>query len=170
MLEVVQRVARVAGTLVLTSVWGCGDTSVSGPPDATPDRTNRTLPEGTYEVTFTACRACEPGSVPDYLLVLGRGLEGRVEIAGAGQSGATLRLIEMQDAGSELGDVLGFFADVTIPLAWSEADAAFRGAVSYGAASVFEPIFRRSGESLECDFEVFHLKHDVGATTCTADQ
>ena len=122
------------------------------------------LPEGTYQVTYTACRACPPGSTPDYLLAFSQDVQGTVTIAGAAPSGATLLLVEMRESGSR--DILGFFADAIIALKWNEVHAAFLGVVDYGGAAEFIPIFRRDGERLECDFDVFHLKHDVGATTC----
>jgi len=163
-----QRLARVTGTaLVLAVLLSCGDDPAS--PDETEptvsERAESALLEGNYDAFFSACGACEPGSMPDYLLVLGRGIRGTVEIVGATEAGAALRLIEMRDVGSD-ADLLGLFADLTIPLAWNRTDAGFRGAVNYGATAVFMPVLRRDGDDVECDFEVFHVKHDVAPTAC----
>jgi hypothetical protein len=171
--RIAQRLASVSGTaLVLAAVLSCGDDPAAPadpPPADEPEPTVRILPEGVYGVSFLACEACEPRAVPDYLLVLARGIRGTVQIVGAAESGAALRLIEMRDAGDE-ADVRGLFAALTIPLAWDWTAAGFRGAVNYGATAVFMPILRRDGEAVECDFEVFHVKHDVGSTTCTASR
>lgn len=57
--------------------------------------------------------------------------------------------------------------DRIIRLAWNGPDGVFRGFVDYGTAALFVASFRRVDGGLECDFDLFHLKHDAGPTSCS---
>ena len=125
------------------------------------------LPEGTYDIAYAACSACDPGAVPDYLAILAGRLRGVVTIDAAEEYSATLHLVEMRRDGDPGVDVLDLFRSPVVALGWNADTRMFDGRVPYGAAADFVPMFRRVGDDLVCDFDVRHAKHDVGATSCS---
>lgn len=163
-------VAAIAAIACLSCGDGPSSPEIDPPPaddPIPPAHTDRILTEGTYDVAYTACQACDPGVVPDYLVAFSQGVDGVVTISHADQWTAALRLVEMRQAGDDPEDLIGLFNERVVFLSWNDADAAFRGAVPYGPAADFLPMFKRDGGSFRCDFDILHRKHDVGATTCS---
>jgi hypothetical protein len=135
-----------------------------------PDPSDRVLPEGTYDVTYSACRTCVAGVVPDYLLMFAEGVRGTVTITDAAEWHASLRLVDMHAGEDSSTDILGLFGSSLVALLWDPTARTFEGRVPYGAASEFIPSFRVSDGGLRCEFDLFHAKHDVGATSCSVSE
>lgn len=134
--------------------------------DGGPDRA---LPEGTYNVRLTGCEECPPADTPDYLVALANGIEGTMRVSGATATGATLELVDMRRSTDATSDVLGWFPQTRVDLAWDEGlpdGPGFTGTMDFGGAAALLPTVRRDGDAISCSFTVFHLKHDVGDTTC----
>lgn len=156
-------------SIVLLSCDGSDPSSPETPAKSPSRDAGPVLAEGTYDVTFTACGACDPAVVPDYLFVLSHGIEGVVRITDADEYGAVMQLVEMRQARDGTESVLDLFGSPVIVLRWSEEEDAHRGSVPFGAAAEFQPSLRPARTGVDCDFTVFHLKHDVGSTACTAN-
>lgn len=155
---------------------GCGEETMIGPDDPdpaeessplAPETADRILPEGSYDITLRACERCVPGSMPDYLLAFSGGVRATVVITAATESTASMEFVEMQRLGETSVDPLGLFAERIISLAWDGPEGVFRGFVEYGTAALFVASLRRATDGLQCGFDLVHLKHDVGATSCS---
>ncbi len=154
----------------LTMLTSCGD-SPGAPEETTPPAeapsgaSDRALPEGTYDVALVACETCSAGSVPDYLAAFSEGVDGTIAVSAATESTASLLLLEMRSRGTK-ENLLGLFGASVVPLAWDGPASEFSGFVEYGTAALFIAELRRSDGEIRCDFDLFHLKHDVGPTSC----
>lgn len=173
-----RRLRHCTGTmLLLAALLACDsadpispENGTAGPDPMPPENdASEVLPEGTFDVTLRACGECDPGVVPDYLVAFAGGVRGVMAITHATDRSAALRLLDMRASGSELDDIRDLFALTVIPLQRVEGgtNAAFRGAVGYGAAAEFRVALRPGDGELQCDFAVLHLKHDAEPTTCT---
>lgn len=167
------RTGAVVLAVVLAACGGDGPAAPEAPDPAgdstpvAPEVADRVLPEETFELTLRACERCEPGSVPDYLLAFSEGVRATVAIMAATESTASVELVEMRRSGETSVDLLGLFGGRIIHLVWDGPEGAFHGFVEYGTAALFVASFRRADAELECDFDLLHLKHDVGATSCS---
>lgn len=169
----------IGAALVAVVLIACSGEAPAGPeaPDppedstpVAPEPSDRVLPEEVFDVTLRACERCVPGTVPDYLLAFSDGVRARFAIMAATESTASVELVEMRRLGETSADLLGLFGGRIIHLVWNGPEGVFRGFVEYGTAALFVASLHRAGSQLECDFDLLHLKHDVGATSCsTAD-
>ncbi|MFW6084948.1 MAG: hypothetical protein ACODAA_07030 [Gemmatimonadota bacterium] len=166
---------RARAAVLVTVLAACGGDAPGAPeaPDPTPaapETSDRVLPEGTFELSLSACERCGPGSVPNYLLAFADGVRARITIMAATETTASVELVEMRRLGESAGGLLGLFAEPVVRLAWDGPEGVFRGFVEYGTAALFVARMRRAGDELECGFDLIHLKHDVGPTTCRVVQ